>query len=70
MVLLHCKESPRNYWPLARITKAYVSTDGKVHKVDLVTAKDSSTKSYTRSVTEVILLRREKDFQKMTTPLG
>ena len=70
LVLLHCKESPRNYWPLARITKAYVSTDGKVRKVDLVTAKDGSTKSYTRPVTEVILLRRERDFEKMTTPLG
>ena len=33
LVLLHCKESPRNYWPLARITKGYVSADGKVRKV-------------------------------------
>jgi len=40
LVLLHCKESPRNYWPLAWITKAYVSADGKVRKVDLVTVKD------------------------------
>ncbi|KAK2568829.1 hypothetical protein P5673_006874 [Acropora cervicornis] len=70
LVLLHCKESPRNYWPLARITKASISTDGKVRKVEMMTAKDASTKSYTRPVTEVILLRREKDFAKMTTPLG
>ena len=70
LVLLHYKESPRNYWPLARITKAYVSADGKVRKIDLVTAKDGSTKSYTRPVTEVILLRSEKDFEKMKTPLG
>ena len=70
LVLFHCKESPRNYWPLARITKAYVSADGKVRKVDLVTAKDGSTKSYTRPVTEVILLRSEKYFEKMRTPLG
>ena len=70
LVLLHCKESPRNYWPLARITKAYISADGKVRKVDLVTAKDGSTKSYTRPVTEVILLRSEEDFEKMKTPLG
>ena len=62
LVLLRCKESPRNYWPLARITKAYVSADSKVRKVDLVTAKDGSTKSYTRPVTEVILLRSEKVF--------
>ena len=70
LVLLHCKESPRNHWPLARISEAYISTDSKVRKVDLVTAKDGSTKSYTRPVTEVILFRREKDFEKMTTPLG
>lgn len=70
LVLLHCKESPRNYWPLARITKAYVSAGSKVCKVDLVTAKGSSTKSYSRPVTEVILLRSEKDFKKMKTPLG
>lgn len=70
LVLLHCKESPRNYWPLARITKAYASADSKVRKVDLVTAKDGSRKSYTRPVTEVILLRREKDFEEMKTPLG
>ena len=70
LVLLHCKESPRNFWPLAWITKAYASADSKVRKVDLVTAKDGSRKSYTRPVTEVILLRREKDFEEMKTPLG
>ena len=65
-----CNESPRNYWPLARITKPYVSTDGKVRKVDLVTAKEGSTRSYTRPVTEAILLKSEKDFEKIKTPLG
>ena len=70
LVILHCQESPRNYWPLARITKAYISADGKVRKVDLVTAKDGSTKSYTRPVTEVILLKSEKGFERMKTPLG
>ena len=70
LVLLHCKESPRNYWPLARITKAYVSAGGKVRKVDLVTAKEGSRKSYTRPVTEVILLKTEKDFERMKTPRG
>jgi len=38
LVLLCRKELPRNSWPLTRITKTYVSDDGKVHKVDLVTA--------------------------------
>lgn len=32
-VLLRCKDTPRNHWPLARIAKAYVSADGKVRKL-------------------------------------
>ena len=70
LVLLRWREASRNYWPLARITKAQASADGKVRKVDLVTAKDGSRKSYTRPVTEVILLRSEENFQKMKTKLG
>ena len=42
LVLLHCKESPRNCWPLARITSAYAKGDGKVHTVDLMTVKDGA----------------------------
>jgi len=70
LVLLRSKELPRNSWPLARITKTYVTDDGKVRKVDLVTAKDSTKKSYTRPVTKVILLRSEADFEKMKTLVG
>ena len=70
MVLLRCQDTPRNHWPLARIAKAYVNADGKVRKVDLVTTKDGPIKSYTRPVTEVILLRSERDFERMKTPLG
>ena len=36
----------------------------------LVTTKDGPIKSYTRPVTEVILLRSERDFERMKTPLG
>lgn len=70
LVLLRCKETPRNSWPLARITQVYPSADGKVRKVDLVTAKDGPTRSYTRPVTEVILLKTEKDLVKMKTSVG
>ena len=56
LVLLSCKDSPRNEWPLARVTKAYPSHDGKVHQVDLVTAKDGTKKHYRKPVKEVILL--------------
>ena len=61
LVLLRCKDLPRKSWPLARITKTFTSADGKVRKIELLTAKDGSRKSYTRPVTEVILLRSEDD---------
>ena len=37
LVLLWCKETPRNGWPLVRITHVCPSSDGNVRKVDLVT---------------------------------
>ena len=70
LVLLRCKDLPRNSWPLARITKTFTSADGKVRKIELLTAKDGERKSYTRPVTEVILLRSEKDFEEMKTAVG
>lgn len=65
LLLLCSKELPRNSWPLAHITKAYISESGKLCKEDLMTSKDSMTKTYTRPVTEVILLRSEADIDKM-----
>ena len=70
LVLLRCKDLPRNSWPLARITKTSTSVDGKVRKIELLTAKDGSRKSYTRPVTEVILLRSEDDLKKMRSTVG
>jgi len=70
LVLLRCKDLPRNSWPLARITKTFPSVDGKVRKIELLTAKDGSGKSYTRPVTEVILLRSEDNLKKMRTTVG
>lgn len=61
LVLLRCKESPRNDWPLARISKAMSSADGRVRKVEVTTAKNGSKQSYTRPVTEVILLKTEHE---------
>ena len=61
LVLLQCKESPRNDWPLAHISKAIISADGKVRKVEVTTAKNGSKQLYTRPVTEVILLKTEHE---------
>ena len=60
LVLLCCKDAPRNDWPLARITKAQADRDGKVRKVELVTTKEGSMKHYQRPVTETILLKAEE----------
>ena len=48
-------------WPITRITKAYESADGKVRKVELITAKDRVKRTYTRPASEVILLKAEKE---------
>lgn len=56
--------------PLAEIIKTFTSTDGKVRKVELLTSKEGTRKSYTRPVTEVILLRSEDDFKRMRTTAG
>ena len=57
LVLLRCKEAARNTWPLARVIKVHKSVDGKVRKIELLTAKDGAKHVYTRPVNEVILLR-------------
>ena len=57
LVLLRCKEAARNTWPLARVIKVHKSVDGKVRKIELLTAKDGAKHVYTRPVNEGILLR-------------
>ena len=61
LVLLRSKVVARNEWPLARVTKTYPSTDGKVRKLEVVTAKDGTKSTYIRPVTEVILLKTEDE---------
>lgn len=60
LVLLCSKDAPRNDWPLARVTKAQPDRDGKVRKVDLITAKEGSEKHYHRQITECILLKADE----------
>ena len=59
LVLLRCKDAPRNDWPLARVTEAHADRDGRVRKVNLVTTKEGSKKYYQRPITEIILLKAE-----------
>ena len=63
LVLLRSKDVARNEWPLARVSKAHKGTDGKVRKLDLVTSKDGVKHTYTRPVTEVVLLKTVNDLK-------
>ena len=59
-VFLCSKATPRNNWPLARITSARADRDGKVRKVDLLTTKDECRKYFRRPITETILLNADR----------
>ena len=59
LVLLRCKDAPRNNWLLARITKTQVDQDGEVCSVELVSAKEGSMRRHQRPVAEATLLKAE-----------
>ena len=57
----------RNHWPLARVEKVSVSSDGRVRHVDVVVSTDKldtkgrrsgSLRSLERPVTQLVLLQR------------
>ncbi len=61
LVLLRCKESPRNNWPIGLISKTIKGSDGKVRRVEVSTAKNNSRQTYERPVSEVVLLKRQTE---------
>ena len=64
VVLLRSKDTGRNSWPLARITKTYKSPDGKVRSVEVATAVNGQRRNYDRPVSEVVLLMVNDDKQQ------
>ena len=46
----------RNEWPMALVTKAFSSSDGKVRKIELKVTKGGAVRLYFRPITEVVLL--------------
>jgi len=56
VVLVCDAEQPRNRWPLAIVTKVYVSKDQLVRKVQICTTKDGTRRCYDRPVQKLILL--------------
>eukprot|EP00079_Xenopus_tropicalis_P036616 XP_017950387.1 PREDICTED: uncharacterized protein LOC101733460 [Xenopus tropicalis] len=56
LILLKDQQAQRIDWPLGLITKIIPSDDGKVRKVEVRVAKDGTTKTFSRPITELILL--------------
>jgi len=61
VVLLKDNKAARNTWPMVVVTSAIHSQVGKVRTVSLRTTAQGTPKSFTRPVTEVILLLPSTD---------
>ena len=61
LVLLKDKQVVRNEWPLARVTSAFVSDDGKVRKIEVKVSSNDTVKKFTRPISEVVLLLPKED---------
>lgn len=59
IVLLKEKHTLRNEWPKGIIIEAIEGTDGRVRKVVVRTIKDGTAVSYTRPITEIVVLLSE-----------
>ncbi|XP_063743151.1 uncharacterized protein LOC134866887 [Eleginops maclovinus] len=56
VILLKNDQLQRNDWPMGVIVKTFPGTDGRVRKVEIKTARDGSSKTFLRPVSEVVLL--------------
>ncbi|XP_033646855.1 uncharacterized protein LOC117306360 [Asterias rubens] len=61
LVLLIDKQVVRNEWPLARVTSAFVSDDGKVRKIEVKVSSNVTVKKFMRPISEVALLLPKED---------
>ncbi|XP_039511744.1 uncharacterized protein LOC120467053 [Pimephales promelas] len=60
IVLLKDNQAKRNQWPTGIITKTLPGDDGLVRKIQVEVVKDGTRKSFSRPVTEVVLLLSPK----------
>ncbi|XP_014911401.1 uncharacterized protein LOC106961853 [Poecilia latipinna] len=56
VVLLKDSTAKRNEWPMGLVEKTYPSKDGLVRKVDVKVARHQGVKSFSRPISELILL--------------
>ncbi len=61
IVVLLEENTPRNHWPLARVTQVYPSGDGLVRKVGLLITRGGERKSLQRPVHKIALLYAENE---------
>ena len=61
VVLLKDAQAKRNDWPMALVTNALASSDGRVRKVELRVASNGTIKTFYRPVSETVLLMSTKD---------
>ncbi|XP_040289970.1 uncharacterized protein LOC121002590 [Bufo bufo] len=56
LVLLKDREVCRNEWPMGLVTSVMPSDDGKVRKVEIKITKGGSARTFSRPITELVLL--------------
>ncbi|KAJ0012255.1 hypothetical protein NQD34_013230 [Periophthalmus magnuspinnatus] len=56
IVLLKDKQLKRNEWPMGIIVKTLPSKDGVVRKIEVKVARDKTTKTFSRPISDCILL--------------
>ncbi|KAK7910443.1 hypothetical protein WMY93_015127 [Mugilogobius chulae] len=61
VVLLKNSSAKRNEWPMGLIEKTYPSRDGLVRKVDVKVAQHQSVKTFSRPISDLILLLPSSD---------
>ena len=62
--LIEIEEIARNEWPIALVTKVFPSEDGRVRKIEVMTAKEGSKRRYNRPVTEVVRILSVDELNK------
>ena len=56
VVVVRDKQAPRNDWPMGVVSKTFASSDELVRKCEVRMVRNGKTVSFTRPVTELVLL--------------
>jgi len=64
IVLIRDDSSPRNQWPLAKVTEVYPSEDGLVRKVLLLVTKSGTKKFFERPIHKLVLIYRPNEDER------